>query len=176
MVIMEKMSIIIVQKNGEIKQSETDIIEDELYKKCGYKKNTGFEKQHTWKCRINGKLTQISLYGKRNGRGGSENKYEFPPPIDNVLYFGNCVLTAKTETEFVSLTKDLWKTIYTRMFNGFETLKDTEEEDENEEDELLNIDDSLKSSGYLKDGFVVSDDEILNYDSELSEESYISEA
>jgi len=174
MIIMEKMSIIIVQKNGEIKQSETEIIEDELYKKCGYKKNTGFEKQHTWKCRINGKLTHISLYGKLNGRGGSENKYEFPPPVDNVLYFGNCVLTAKTETEFVSLTKDLWKTIYTRMFNGFENLKDTEEEDENEEDELLNIDDGLKSSGYLKDGFVVSDDEILNYDSELSEESYVS--
>ena len=173
MFIMEKVSIIIVQKNGEIKQSETEIIEDELYKKCGYKKNTGFETQHVWKCRINGKLTLITLFGKINGRAGSENKYEFPPPIDKVLYFGNCVLIAKIKDNYTSLTKDLWKTIYTRMFNGFENLKDTEEEDENEEDELANIEESLKTKeGYLKDGFVVSEDEILNYDSELSEESY----
>lgn len=164
--------MIIVQKNGDIKQCDLPFSED-LYKKCGYKKPDGFEKQHTWKCRINGKRSDIILYGKKNGRAGSENKYEFPPPVDNVLYFGNCALVAKTKDLSTSLTKDLWKTIYTTLFNGFENLKDTEEEDEQEEDELENIDDSLKTKeGYLKDGFVVSEDELLNYDSELSEESY----
>jgi hypothetical protein len=145
--------------------------DDELYKKCGYKKNAGFEKQHTWKCRINGKITHVSLYAKRTGRAGSENKYEFPPPIDTILYFGSCALVAKVK-DYVSLTKDLWKTIYATMFD-FENLKDTEEKDAEEDDELNNIDDSLKTKeGYLKDDFVVSDDEILNYDSELSEEEY----
>jgi hypothetical protein len=170
---MEKTAILIVQKNGEIKQSEIQLNENDLYKKCGYKKNIGFEKQHSWKCRINGKMTHILLYGKINGRAGSENKYEFPPPVDNVLYFGNCALIAKIKDIHVSLTKDLWKTIYTTMFNGFENLKDTETDDEAEEDELANIDDSLKTKeGYLKDNFVISEDELLNYDSELSEESY----
>jgi len=159
-----------VQKNGEIKQTDVQLNEDELYKKCGYKKNNGFEKQHTWKCRINGKLINVSIYAKKNGRAGSENKYEFPPPIDSVLYFGNCALVATVKDSHVSLTKDLWNVIYKTMFE-FENLKDTEDEDE--EDELSNIDDSLKTKeGYLKDDFIVSDDEILNYDSELSQESY----
>ena len=29
---------------------------------------------------------------KDSGRAGSENKFEFPPPVDNELYFGNCIL------------------------------------------------------------------------------------
>jgi hypothetical protein len=169
---MEKLAMLIVQKNGEIKQTDLQVNEDELYKKCGYKKNVGFEKQHTWKCRINGKLTDIALYAKKSGRAGSENKYEFPPPVDSILYFGSCALVAKAMDEYVTLTKDLWKTVYETMF-GFENLKDTEEEDEDEYDELENVDSSLKTKdGYLKDNFVVSDCELLNYDSELSEESY----
>lgn len=164
--------MLIVQKNGDIKQTDLQVNEDELYKKCGYKKDTGFGKRHTWKCRINGKLTDISLYAKTNGRAGSENKYEFPPPVDNILYFGNCALVAKMKDVSVSLTKDLWKTVYATMFD-FEDLKDTDEADEAEEDELENIDASLKTKeGYLKDNFVVSDDDLLNYDSELSQESY----
>ena len=164
--------MLIVQKNGDIKQGDLPS-NDELYKKCGYKKNVGFEKQHTWKCRINGKRSNIILYGKTSGRAGSENKYEFPPPVDSCLYFGNCALVAKTKDAHTSLTKDIWKIIYATLFDGFENLKDTEEEDENEEDELDDIDDSLKTKeGYLKDGFVVSEDDLLNSDSELSEESY----
>lgn len=167
---MEKTPFVIVQKNGDLKEGILPLDDSLLYKKCGYKKPDGFEKQTTWKCRINGKLTDIILYAKTSGR--SENKYDFPPPVDNVLYFGNCCLVAKNE-KYTSLSVDLWKTIYETLFGGFEDLKATEKEDEEEEDELLNVDDSLKTEdGYLKDGFVVSDEELINYDSELSEEEY----
>lgn len=177
---MEKTSIIIVQKNGEIKQMDIFQLDIEnLYKKAGFKKGDNFLKQTTWKCNINGNPTNISLYAKTKGKANTENKYDFPPPVDNVLYFGNCVLVAH-DTKFVSLTKDLWNVIYETLFGGFENLKDTEEDDENEIDELENIDESLKTAdGYLKDGFVVSDEDIdedlLNYDSELGEEDYISD-
>ena len=44
------------------------------------------------------------------------------------------------------------------MFGGFEDLDATAAEDENEEDELDDIPDSMKTKeGYLKDGFVVDD-------------------
>lgn len=170
---MEKPLFVVVQKNGDLKQG-IFLSDDSLYKKCGYKSVNGFESHTTWKCRINGKLTNITLYGKKVGRSGSENKYEFPPPVDNTLFFGNCCLVAKNDDNLASLTIDLWKTVYETLYGGFENLKDTEKEDEEEEDELLNVDPSLKTEdGYLKDGFVVSDDEeLLTYDSELSEEEY----
>jgi len=168
---MEKTSIIIVQKNGEIKQMDVFQLEVEnLYKKAGFKKGDDFLKQTTWKCNINNKPTHISLYAKKKGKANTENKYDFPPPVDSDLYFGNCVLIARTpdETKFVSLTKDLWNVVYETLFGGFEDLHS-----EDESDELDHIDDSLKTAeGYLKDGFVVSDDEFLNYDSELEPEEY----
>ena len=34
----------------------------------------------------------INVYGKTNGKASSENKYDFPPPIDNTLFFGNIKL------------------------------------------------------------------------------------
>ena len=170
---MDKPVFVVVQKNGDLKQGFF-LSDDSLYKKCGYKNANGFEVQTTWKCRINGKMTNITLYGKTTGRSGNENKYEFPPPVDSILFFGNCCLVAKNGDNHTSLTIDLWKTVYETLYGGFENLKDTEKEDEEEEDELLNVDPSLKTEdGYLKDGFVVSDDEeLLTYDSELSEEDY----
>ena len=54
-------------------------------------------------------------------------------------------------------------------------MADTIEEDDNEEDELENIPDEMKTKdGYLKDGFVVEDDSDsdLDFESELSEEEY----
>lgn len=175
---MEKTSIIIVQKNGEIKQMDVFQLENEkLYKKAGFKKGDDFLKQTTWKCNINGVPTNISLYAKTKGKANTENKYDFPPPVDTTLYFGNCVLIAEREAKYISLTKNLWNVVYETLFGGFENLKDTEEEDDNESDELDHIDESLKASGYLKDGFVVSDEEVdealLNYDSELGEEDYV---
>ena len=177
---MEKISIIIVQKSGELKQMDVfHLEEDSLYKKAGFKKGDDFLKQHTWKCIINGVLTSISLYAKTKGKVNSENKYDFPPPVDVTLFFGNAVLVAQTD-KFISLTKDLWGVVYETLFGGFENLDDTKEVDDNEEDELANVDETLKTAdGYLKDGFVVSDDELdnemLNYDSELGEEEYDSD-
>jgi hypothetical protein len=174
---MEKISIVIVQKSGELKQMDVFHLDEEsLYKKAGFKKGDDFLKQHTWKCNINGNLTSISLYAKIKGKANSENKYDFPPPVDVKLFFGNCVLVAHRDT-FVSLTKDLWGVVYETLLGGFENLDDTKEQDENEEDELVNVDEALKTAdGYLKDGFVVSEDELdnemLNYDSELEEEEY----
>lgn len=177
---MEKISIINVQKSGELKQMDVFHLDEEsLYKKAGFKKGEDFLKQHTWKCNINNKLTYISLYAKTKGKANTENKYEFPPPVDTKLFFGNCILVAQTNT-FVSLTKDLWNVVYETLYGGFENLDDTKEEDDAEEDELVNVDETLKTAdGYLKDGFVVSDNEVdnemLNYDSELGEESYDSD-
>ena len=170
---MEKTSIIIVQKDGELSQMDVfQLSTENLYKKAGFKKGDGFVNQTTWSCNVNGTLMNVTVYAKTKGKANTENKYEFPPPADKTLFFGKCVLIAQDakDSKFISLTKDLWNVIYESLFGGFEDLKSESEES----DELDNIDDELKTTdGYLKDGFVVSDDEFLNYDSELEEEEYI---
>lgn len=187
------LTIVIVEKSGDLKSTTIkDFKEEELFKKCGFKKGEDFVKQHDWSVRTGGKKYVISVYGKTDGRANSENKYDFPPPIDSTLFFGSCAVVAKDETgAYTDLSVELWNKIYEKLFGGFEDLAATALEDENEEDELANVPKEMKTKdGYLKDGFVVSDedeeepvdeteteeeeedDEQLDEGDELMEESY----
>jgi hypothetical protein len=98
----------------------------------------------------------IAVWAKKTGKANFENKYDFPPPVDNELFFGTCALVrVDGEGKILDLTKETWLKIYEQLFGGFE---DIGEEDEFSEDELANVDPSLLTAhGYLKDGFVVSD-------------------
>lgn len=173
----QPLDIIIVEKSGNLKQlSIKDYKEDELFKKCGFKKAEDFVKQHEWKVKTEGKKYTILVYAKTDGRANNENKYDFPPPIDSTLFFGNCAIIAKLrdENKYTNLSLSLWKKIYEKLFGGFEDLADTAKEDEEEIDELDAIPAEKKTkNGYLKDGFVVDSsdtDEEASYSDEESDE------
>ena len=143
-------SFLIVEKTGNIKEvvvKKWD--ESELYKKAGFKNAEGFTIQTTWEVEIKNRKFKIQLYAKKTGRAGQENKYEFPPPVDNSLFFGNCVL--------VNVDNDLklndWTSIYEQLYGGFEDIgsEDSEDEDEDMGDVVLT------KEGYAKDGFIVDD-------------------
>ena len=88
--------IIVIEKNGNVK--ETNIKEYnqvDLYKKANFKSSDGFILHHKWNIEKN----TIAIYGKINGKAGQENKYEFPPPIDNILFFGGCVLVSENPSD-----------------------------------------------------------------------------
>lgn len=165
------LSVIIVEKTGLLKSlAIKDYKEEELYKKCGFKKSDGFIKQHDWSIKLNGEKLYISVYGKTDGRANLENKYDFPPPIDNTLYFGSCLLLGKKSDKktLMDLTLENWEKIYEKLFGGFEDLNVTALEDEEEEDELALVPKEKKTkNGYLKDGFVVDSE---NEDDEFSGE------
>lgn len=165
------VSIVIVQKNGDLKENNVkEFSKNDLYKKCNFKKADNFICRTVWNNKNNlFDFTNIQLWAKDEGKANSENKYDFPPPVDNSLYFGNCALLAFKNDEIIDLSIELWEKYYEYLFGGFENLKDCEEEDENEEDELEHIPNEMKTKeGYLKDGFVIDDDN----DSELSFEEY----
>ena len=163
-------NILLVQKGGEIKQKKIkDINSDSLYKKCGFRKNTDFEKRTTWEVTIGDTKYYIELWAKVNGKANTENKYDFPPPVDNELYFGTCCLVSviPNKNTFLDLTVELWSKIYEQLFGGFENL---DSEEEMSEDELESIPAELKTkNGYLKDGFVV-DDNLICEDEENDED------
>ena len=158
----QPLNIIIVERLGNLKiLSIKDFKEEDIFKKCGFKKSEDFIKQTEWNIKYDGKKYFISVFAKSEGRFNSENKYDFPPPIDNKLFFGSCAIIASLKNDdgkktYVNLTIPLWNKIYEKLFGGFEDITTTAEEDENEEDELKNIPKEKKTKdGYLKDGFVV---------------------
>jgi hypothetical protein len=156
------LDILIVEKMGEIKLlSIKDFKEAELYKKCGFKKAEDFNKQTEWTVKCDGTKYFVQLFAKIEGRANSENKYDFPPPIDTKLFYGSCAIIGQIKNEdgvkvYENLTVPLWDKIYEKLFGGFEDLASTAKEDDEEIDELANVPKDKKTKhGYLKDGFVV---------------------
>ena len=173
----QPLSIIIVERGGSLKSlTIKDFKLEELYKKCGFKKCEDFKKHTEWSAKFEDKKYFIELYGKTDGRANSENKYDFPPPVDTTLFFGNCAILAyfKNETGtklYTDISIVLWKKIYEKLFGGFEDLAATAAEDENEEDELANIPKEKKTKqGYLKDGFVVDSSDTEESDEKAAED------
>jgi hypothetical protein len=171
------LNIVIVERTGTLKSlAIKDFKEEELFKKCGFKKADGFNKQTEWNVKMDGNKYTIRAYAKDDGRANSENKYDFPPPIDTKLFFGSCALVALTpndkgEKSFCDLSLILWNKIYEKLFGGFEDLATTAAEDEAEEDELANVPKEKKTKqGYLKDGFVVDSSETDESEYETEDE------
>jgi hypothetical protein len=174
----QPLTIIIVEKTGSLKSlSIKDYKVEELYKKCGFKKADDFIKQVEWSAKYDGKKYFIEVFAKKEGRANSENKYDFPPPIDTTLFFGSCAILAYLKQSdgsksYTDLSLPLWNKIYEKLFGGFEDLAATAAEDEAEEDELANVPKEKKTKqGYLKDGFVVdSSDTEENISGSVSDE------
>ena len=174
----EKTKIVIVSKTGSLtetnvetnKETTLDELTTILSKKCANKKSDGFSCYHTYKYKNKKKGAKgagatassylyIDVWCKTDGRAGQENKYELPPPIDEVIFFGNIALVARIDTQSAcDLSIELWNKIYEKLFGGFEDLAATAKDDENEIDELAFVPASKKTAnGYLKDGFIVDD-------------------
>jgi hypothetical protein len=139
------MSAILVSREGKLAATRIDCDEADYYKKCGFKSADGFKLQAVWE--------GVHLYARRTGKANSENKYEFPAPVDSTLFFGRCLLVYRKDGLVGDLPIPQWTALYNHLHGGFEDLGS---EEESEEEVCTN----LTKEGYEKDGFVVSDDEL----------------
>lgn len=158
--------VLFIEKNGTVKEMLLkEIVPEELYRKASFKTAEGFGVQATW---TKENMYNVQLYARKNGRAGSENKYDFPPPVDSELFFGGCILTNKnSDGGFADLTKSMWEKIYEELFGGFD---DIESEDSDDEDESSEEDIPRTKEGYAKDGFIVDDAEVDESESESESE------
>jgi len=165
-------TILIVEKSGNIKESIIKTYSpSELYKKAGYKTDEDFTLFTTWNVSLEDKKYNISLFGKTTGRANNENKYDFPPPADTELFFGNCILVNHNDNnKCIHLTVEEWEKIYEYLFGGFEGL-DNGEDDIEDEDEFEGLP-TTKVGGYLKDGFVIDDDDLNDDQNDDDDDEY----
>jgi hypothetical protein len=166
-------SFIIVEKTGSLKNAKTTDLVD-LYKKCGFKSNDGFSLAHAWSVEFNDTEYKMEIYGKVTGRANTENKYEFPPPIDNVLFFGSCAAILYVNNKMTDMGTGEFKDIMEHLYGGYSDIGDEEDDDEEDEDEDTGL--PKTKHGYVKDDFVVSSDAEDDDDNSSDEEEEIIES
>lgn len=85
------------------------------------------------------KLRTLTLFGLTDGKAGTENKHELPPPLDSTLFFGSILLIASekkdTYTKPVPFSPEDYENFYTQAYGGFEDLDEDEDENDEEEEE-----------------------------------------
>ena len=109
----------------------------------------------------------ISIFGSKEGNAGSENKFDWPPPEDTDIYFGEILIIKSKDNMIQNLNKNIFREFIDISFGGFEDLgsKDTEEEYDPELDRY--------ESDFVVDDDQVSYDEDYNpEDDEEEEEEY----
>jgi len=158
----QPLNIIIIDRLGSLKMhSIKDFKQEDLFKKCGFKKADNFIKQTEWNVKHEGSKYILQLFAKKEGKANSENKYDFPPPVDTTLLFGSCAVVCLIKKPdgskaYTNLSIPLWNIFYEKLFGGFEDINKSIKEDEAEVDELKTISKVHKTKhGYLKDGFVI---------------------
>ena len=150
-------SLILIEKTGKLKSIKMDGLDiPNLCKKCGFKSIEGFALAHTWTVAFNEIEYKLCLYGKTEGRANSENKYEFPPPMDKTLFFGSCVVLNMENNEVTDISVKEFEDMMEHLYGGFEDVN-SEDDDAESSDEDTDL--PKTKDGYAKDGFIVDSDE-----------------
>jgi DNA-directed RNA polymerase subunit M/transcription elongation factor TFIIS len=83
----------------------------------------------------------ISVIAYKEGKAGSENKHELPPPIDKHVIFGDAIAYASSKNAPkipIPFNTDEYQTFYNRQFEGFEELGSDDEDEENADNDSEN--------------------------------------
>ena len=162
------VKVIVINRHGDLKVANYEGESDtELYKIAGAKKANDFKLSGNWQLEnTKGKLYNYCVYGSIVGKANYENKYEFPPPIDNVLFFNSCIVAKKKNDTLKSLTVEEWEDIYDTLYGGFEDLGESDEESIDDDDGAPRT-----KTGYVEDDFVVEDYEEEGGDFNTSDSS-----
>ena len=132
-----QVQVVVLQTKGDTKQSKVEItgeIEDEIPTRIAkiLRKTKLPSKIGSWTYQKGA----LELWGYKDGRAGTENKHELPPPVDSTLIFGDAIMIALNEAEEpTNFTTAQYTEFYTQIFQGFESLDDDEDDDEDEIDE-----------------------------------------
>jgi hypothetical protein len=115
------VQVIVLCANGEHKSSKiADLTAAGIAKATRKVKQPAVLGTYTWGAQT------LTLWGWAEGRAGTENKHELPPPHDKGLFFSDVIVASSAG----DLTVAAWKEFYEAAFKGFEDLgnEDTDSE------------------------------------------------
>jgi hypothetical protein len=161
---------VIIKKTGELKvvkiKNVTRVSDVQITNKdilsvfnANIRKSKNFKENFKRYCDWELDDYNIAIFGSKNGKAGSENKFDLPPPEDTDIYFGELLIIKFKDNVIQDLNKKIFNDFIETSFGGFEVLgsNDTEEEYDPELDR------------YESD-FVVDDDDDILYDEDYNPE------
>ena len=79
----------------------------------------------------------VTVWGWDDGNESKINKFELPPPIDTILYYGDLIFIGyNNETdEILEFNEERLMLWYNHVFGGFDSIENTDDEDDDDEDE-----------------------------------------
>ncbi len=132
---------VLLQAKGEIKKCK---LADSLYAAVNEEKLMTILKRKQTPSQLGVyKFNNLNLYlfGYKEGRAGTENKHELPPPYDKTLFFGDILVVASKgnawNKDFQSFLPEMYETFYEKAFGGFEDIDEDDENDESSDEESV---------------------------------------
>lgn len=123
--------------------------------------------------------TYLTLFGYTEGRAGTENKHDLPPPYDSTLYFGDILLIASKAKNWaeklVTFTPAEYEKFYHKSFDGFEDVDEEADEDEDDAYEEVEEEEEVEDTEVVEDADEGVEEEEVE-DTEVEEEVEASES
>ena len=108
----------LITQNNKYKTIELDI--SRLDDATETKGTNAIEQLHIFHC----ENFQVIYYGWTDGLETMINKHELPPPIDNLLCYGDLIILLRENDDFVDFTDEDYNEFYNYIFNGFDDCDD----------------------------------------------------
>ena len=155
----KKIFTIDIPKTTDINNLELDTLTYKIKKGKG-----NIERHCDWQIENN---NVISLYGWKDGKPGSENPHEIPPPEDVDLYFGDILIIKSDSNKLVNFNKDNYEEFIETACGGFEDLGINDTDDESDDDDENEYD---KNDSFIATSDEDEDDDEDDYDDDDDED------
>lgn len=133
------LSIIIVDKSGTLKSLKVkNFCESDLYKRCGFKKDTNFSLRYTLSLVLNDKQHYFSFYGKSDGKNNFENQYSFLSDLKLKIYGNFAIVGCDENKSPIHLNIDQWQYICEQLKLGNNNLIIEQNIQKNSDKKILN--------------------------------------
>jgi DNA-directed RNA polymerase subunit M/transcription elongation factor TFIIS len=122
---------------------------------------------------------KLTIFGYKEGRAGTENKHELPPPLENQICFGDMILIASKKstswTKPVTFTTEQYEKFYNKAFGGFDDIdsEDSESDEEDEEAEDLDYEEEKEEEAEVEEEEEKDEEEDEEEEEEEDEEEEV---
>ena len=161
-----------IKKDGTCKSVLDKNFEIEnLFKKCGFRKNDDFVLVTTKDVIYNGNNYILEVWGRNKGDNSNINLFEFIGFNNKTTIYGTCAVICKLNSNIVNINNDMWDKMYNiikqSLINDNDNVETNSEFFSDDESECETNDEASDS-----DSDESSDESVPIYDSELQSEEY----
>jgi hypothetical protein len=170
-----QVQVVVLQTKGDSKQSKLDLQDDEDKDALPQKIAKILRKT-----KLPTKITswdwakfKLELWGYKEGRTGTENKHELPPPAEGIQIYGDAVVVAMLEAgDLTNFTTAQYTKFYTQIYQGLDSDNESESDNDASDEEEPNEEEDIEV-GIEEDEEVEVEEKVVEEDLDAEEDEEI---